>query len=126
MLAHQKSVSDKSGVGYTGGSSSLANITNEVRFMKAKEPIVEESIPDKVKIEKKKNMVDQQMFNTGSKNCTEEVGKKREGVRGKGGSLGNGRGKDGKGGSGGKGSDENGGRGGKGNGGSGGNGGNGN
>nr|POE85728.1 hypothetical protein CFP56_07188 [Quercus suber] len=54
-----------------------------------------------------------------AKAVVEEVGKKQEGVGGKGGSLGNGKGKDGKCGSGEKGSDEKGGRGGKGNGGNG-------
>ena len=40
VLAHQKPFSDKSGLGYTGESSSAANISKEVKFVKAKEPMV--------------------------------------------------------------------------------------
>ena len=48
VLAHQKPFSDKSGLGYTGESSSTVNISKEMKFMKAKEPVVETSVVEKV------------------------------------------------------------------------------
>ena len=39
-LAYQKPFSDKSGLGYTGESSSSANVSKEMKFVKAKEPVV--------------------------------------------------------------------------------------
>ena len=39
VISSQKHFSDKSRLGYNGGSSSLGNITKEVKFIKAKEPI---------------------------------------------------------------------------------------
>ena len=36
VLSHQKPFSDKTGLGYTGESSSVVNISKEVRFVKAK------------------------------------------------------------------------------------------
>ena len=39
VLSHQKSFFDKTGLGYTGESSSAVNISKEVKFVKAKEPI---------------------------------------------------------------------------------------
>ena len=40
VLSHQKSFSDKTGLGYTGESSSVVNISKEVKFVKAKESVV--------------------------------------------------------------------------------------
>ena len=40
VLSHQKSFSNRIGLGYTRESSSAANISKEVKFVKAKEPIV--------------------------------------------------------------------------------------
>ena len=37
VMLSQKCFSDKSGLGYTGGSSSSGNVTKEVKFIKAKE-----------------------------------------------------------------------------------------
>ena len=54
FLSHQKPFSDKTGLGYTGESSSAINITKEVKFVKAKEPIVAATTPEKVKVEKNK------------------------------------------------------------------------
>ena len=48
VLAHQKPFSDKSGLGYTGESSSTVNISKEMKFVKAKEPVVETSVVEKV------------------------------------------------------------------------------
>ena len=39
VFSHQKSFFDKTGLGYTRESSSAVNISKEVKFMKAKEPI---------------------------------------------------------------------------------------
>ena len=62
VLAHQKPFSDKSGLGYTGESSSTVNISKEMKFVKAKEPVVETSVVEKVKPEKKQNVTDQQFL----------------------------------------------------------------
>ena len=62
VLAHQKPFSDKSGLGYTGESSSAANISKEVRFVKAKELIVAAKNAEKVKPEKKNNVTDQRFM----------------------------------------------------------------
>ena len=48
--------SDKTGLGYTWESSSAMNITKEVKFVKAKEPVVVALIMEKTKGEKKKNV----------------------------------------------------------------------
>ena len=39
VISSQKQFSDKSGLGYIGESSSSGNVTKEVKFVKAKEPI---------------------------------------------------------------------------------------
>ena len=59
VLAYQKPFSDKSGLGYTDESNSAANISNEVKFVKAKELMAAAKNAKKVKLEKKKNMTDQ-------------------------------------------------------------------
>ena len=51
--------SDKTGLGYTGESSSAVNISKEVKFVKAKKPVVVAPIMEKTKGEKKKNVADQ-------------------------------------------------------------------
>ena len=63
VFSHQKPFSDKTGLGYTGESSSAVNISKEVKFVKAKEPIVVVPTIDKANVEKKKNMADQQVLN---------------------------------------------------------------
>ena len=62
VLAHKKPFSDKSGLGYTGESNSAANISKEVRFVKAKELMVAAKNAEKVKSEKKKNVTDQRFM----------------------------------------------------------------
>ena len=59
VLSHKKSFSDITGLGYTRESSSAANISKEVKFVKAKESIVATTNAKKVKPEKKKNVTDQ-------------------------------------------------------------------
>ena len=63
VISSQKHFSDKSGLGYTGGSNSSANVTKEMNFVKAKEPVVVTPTPEKIKNEKKKNGVDQRVLN---------------------------------------------------------------
>ena len=58
VLSSQKTFSDKTGLGNTGESSSAVNISKEVKFVKAKEPIVVASTMEKTKGEKKKNVAD--------------------------------------------------------------------
>ena len=62
VLAHQKLFSDKSSLGYTGESSLAVNISKEVKFVKAKEPMVAAKNVEKVKPEKKKNVTDQRFM----------------------------------------------------------------
>ena len=50
-------------MGYTGESSSAVNVSKEVKFVKAKKPIVVSPTVEKVKKEKKKNVVDQRVLN---------------------------------------------------------------
>ena len=62
VLAHQKPFSDKKGLGYTGESSSSVKVTKDMKFMKAKELMVATTNADKVKLEKKKNVIDQRFM----------------------------------------------------------------
>ena len=55
VLAHQKPFSDKSGLGYSRESSSSANVPKEMKFVKAKEPMVAAPSVENVKVEKKTN-----------------------------------------------------------------------
>ena len=63
VISSQKHFSDKSGLGYTGGSSSSSNVTKEVKFIKAKEQIEVGSTAEKPKMEEKRNMDEQRMLN---------------------------------------------------------------
>ena len=63
VLSHQKPFSEKTGLGYIGESSSAVNISKEVKFVKAKEPVVIASTMEKAKVEKKKNVANQQVLN---------------------------------------------------------------
>ena len=62
MLAHQKTFSDKSGLGYTGESNSATNTSKEMKFVKAKEPLVATMTAKKVKLDKKRNVIDQRVL----------------------------------------------------------------
>ena len=63
VISSKKSFSDKTGLGYTGESSSAVNISKEVKFVKAKVPVVVAPVMEKTKGEKKKNVADQQVLN---------------------------------------------------------------
>ena len=59
VLAHKKSFSDKSGLGYTEESSSIVKVSKDKKFVKAKEPMVEITTIEKVKAENKRNVTNQ-------------------------------------------------------------------
>ena len=59
VLVDKKPFSDRSGLGYIGESSLAVNISKEMKFVKAKKPVVETSVIEKVKPEKKRNVTDQ-------------------------------------------------------------------
>ena len=62
VLAHQKPFSDKSGLGYTGESSSSVKVNKNMKFVKAKELMVATTNADKVNSEKKKNVTNQRFM----------------------------------------------------------------
>ena len=59
VLAHQKPLFDKSRLGYTNESSSNVKVTKDMKFVKAKEPMIATTNAEKMKLEKKKNVTDQ-------------------------------------------------------------------
>ena len=70
VLSHQKSFSNRIGLGYTRESSSAANISKEVKFVKAKESIVATMNVEKVKPKKKKTVIDQRFMTKPPKQST--------------------------------------------------------
>ena len=62
VLVHQRPFSDRSKLGYIGESSLATNIFKEMKFVKAKEPMVATTTAKKVKVEKKKNVNDQRVL----------------------------------------------------------------
>nr|POF22912.1 hypothetical protein CFP56_38199 [Quercus suber] len=62
VILSQRHASDKSGLGYIGGSSSSAKVTKEVKFVKNKETAIDKSTLEIVEDEKKKNVANQRMF----------------------------------------------------------------
>ena len=63
VISSQKHFSNKSGLGYTRGSSSSRNITKEVKFIKAKEPFEVDPTAEKPKMKEKRNVENKQMLN---------------------------------------------------------------
>ena len=59
----QKNFFDKTGLEYTGGSSSAVNISKKVKFVKAKELTVVAFTVEKANVEKKKNVANQRVLN---------------------------------------------------------------
>ena len=59
VLAHQKPFSDKSGLGYIRKASSSTIVSKEMKFVKAKEPVVTTSAIEKEKFEKKPRVIAQ-------------------------------------------------------------------
>ena len=62
VISSQKQFSDKSGLGYTGGSSSSGSVTKEVKFIRAKKQIEVSSTTEKPKMEEKRNVYDKRML----------------------------------------------------------------
>ena len=62
VLAHQKPFFDKSGLGYTGNASSSSTVSKEMKFVKAKEPVVAIPTVEKRKLEKKPKVVAQRVL----------------------------------------------------------------
>ena len=67
VISSQKQFFDKSGLGYTRGSSSSGSVTKEVKFIKAKEQIEVSPIAEKPKMEEKRNVDDKRMLNNSHK-----------------------------------------------------------
>ena len=63
VISSQKHFSEKSGLGYTRGSSSSGNVTKEVKFIKANVQIEVGPTVEKPKMEKKRNVDDQRILN---------------------------------------------------------------
>ena len=64
VISSQKSFSEKSGLGYTRGSSSSENVTKEVKFIKAKESADVDPTAEKPKIEEKRNVGNKRLLNS--------------------------------------------------------------
>ena len=62
VLAYQKPSFDKSGLGYIGESSSSANVSKEMKFVKAKELVITTLLDESVKVEKKPNVIAQKVL----------------------------------------------------------------
>ena len=54
VLSRQKPFFDKTGLGYTGESSLAMNISKEVKFLKANEPVVVAPIVEKARLRKRR------------------------------------------------------------------------
>ena len=63
VLSHQKPFFDKTRLEYTRESSSVVNISKEVKFVKAKKPVIVAPNMEKAKVEKKKNAANQRVLN---------------------------------------------------------------
>ena len=64
VISSQKSFLDKSGLGYTGGSSSSRNVSKEVKFIKGKESANVGPTVEKPKIEEKRNVGNERLLNS--------------------------------------------------------------
>ena len=62
VLAYQKPSLDRSGLGYTKESSSSSQMSKEMKFVKAKEPLVPTPLVENVKVEEKPNVVTQKVL----------------------------------------------------------------
>ena len=67
VISSQKHFSNKSGLGYTRGSSLSGSVTKELKFIKAKEQIEVSPTAEKPKMEEKRNVDDQRMLNSSRK-----------------------------------------------------------
>ena len=62
VFACQKPSSNRSGLGYIGETSSSTNVSKEMKFVKAKEPMVPTPLVENVKVEKKPNVIAQKVL----------------------------------------------------------------
>ena len=62
VLAYQNPSSNRSGLGYTSESSSSANVSKEMKFVKAKELVVPTPLVENVKVKKKPNVIVQKVL----------------------------------------------------------------
>ena len=62
VLTHQKPFVNKRELGYTEESSSSVKVSKDMKFVKAKEPMVDTTNAEKVKPEKKRNVIGQQFM----------------------------------------------------------------
>ena len=67
VISSQKQFSNKSGLGYTRGSSSSGNVPKKVKFIKAKKKIKVSPTTEKPKMEEKRNVDDKRMLNNSHK-----------------------------------------------------------
>ena len=67
ILAYQKPLSDKSGLGYISESNSSVKVTKDMKLVNAREPMVATTNADKVKSKKKKNVIDRRFMTKPSK-----------------------------------------------------------
>ena len=74
VISSQKHFSNKSGLVYTGRSSSSGSVTKEVKFIKAKEQIEVGPTAKKPKMEEKRNVDDQRLLNN---SCKQSVGRSK-------------------------------------------------
>ena len=64
VISSQKSFSNKSELGYTGGSSLSGNVTKEVKFIKVKESVDVGPTAEKPKIKEKRNVENERLLNS--------------------------------------------------------------
>ena len=62
VLAYQKPSSNRSDLGYTNESSLSANVPKEMKFVKAKEPVIMTPLVESVKVENKLNVITQKFL----------------------------------------------------------------
>ena len=67
VISSQKKFSDKSSLGYIGGSISSGSVTKKVKFIKAKKQIKVSPIVENPKMEEKRNVDDKRMLNNSHK-----------------------------------------------------------
>ena len=54
VLSSQKTFSNKTGLGYTGGSSLAVNISKDMKFVKAKEPVIVAPIVERQRVRRRR------------------------------------------------------------------------
>ena len=78
VISSQKTFSNKTGLGYTGESSTSVKVIKEVKFVKAKESKGFVPTVEKANVEEKKNMADQRVLNKPRNQSTVRIEAKRD------------------------------------------------